>query len=586
MVKKIFSDKGWIVLIIIMALAFIMRTVGQWHLVFIDGQVLFRGLDADYHMRLADNMMKNFPIPLKWDIFNGYPNGSIVGYMPLLSWLIWLGGQFINYQVWGALLPPIFGALTLIPIYLIGKEFFNKTTALCACLFVAILPSEFFQRTLLGFTDHHFLETFFTTWIIWFLIKALKSNNWKWTIGSGVSLLFYLLSWHGGAFFILILLASYWIKFIINLKKGSPTINLSRTYIITGLIGLLAVPVLKYVDLLPLETLAGITLLVLLPVCLEALRRLLSNRPRPILVVSIAVPIAGAAVLSLIVPWYMNIAEIFWGFGSSIAECIPSTPTLIFKIFGITILLAILGLILLIREKKLDVLLGVWFLVMLLADIGQRRWSYYFIVPCSIMAGYTIYWVTGWVKPNLKYAVLFICLLFSLVPNIQTSIFVITYPNEITSNWYNSLIWMRDNTADPFSFDAYNALDDHVIPSYGVITWWDYGHWVERYARRVPIDSPTSCNEIGPDFLEAQSDEAANQIIKNLTIEYVIFDDQVIKGKWYAVVQLSNSDVENTKALLLNSEANRLWNGTAKGWTLVHQEGNVKIWQNTSAYEK
>lgn len=115
-------------LILMMALAFILRTSGQWSKVLVQGHVVFREVDPWYHMRLVDAMMSHLPLYLKYDMYAGYPLGAHVGYFPLLQWLVVIPAKVlhINYEYIGAILPPVLGTLTLIPIYLLCKEIFNR----------------------------------------------------------------------------------------------------------------------------------------------------------------------------------------------------------------------------------------------------------------------------------------------------------------------------------------------------------------------------------------------------------------------------------------------------------------------------
>ncbi|GAI16774.1 unnamed protein product, partial [marine sediment metagenome] len=48
----------------------------------------------------------------------------------------------------GAYVPAILGTLTIIPVYFIGKELFNRWVGILAAALVAILPGEFLNRSL------------------------------------------------------------------------------------------------------------------------------------------------------------------------------------------------------------------------------------------------------------------------------------------------------------------------------------------------------------------------------------------------------------------------------------------------------
>ncbi len=78
-----------------------------------------------------------------------------------------------------AYFPAVLGALTVIPVFFIGKALFNRWVGLLAAALTAVLPGEFLGRSLLGFTDHHVAETLFTTTLMLFLILAVKAAKDK-----------------------------------------------------------------------------------------------------------------------------------------------------------------------------------------------------------------------------------------------------------------------------------------------------------------------------------------------------------------------------------------------------------------------
>ncbi|GAH57017.1 unnamed protein product, partial [marine sediment metagenome] len=142
----------------------------------------FKGTDAWYHMRHIENLLYNFPHVNSFDPYMLYPGGGGGPGRPFFDWLvagiIWLVGlgspSSHTIDVVGAYVPAILGTLTIIPVYFIGKELFNRWAGILAAALVAILPGEFLNRSLLGFTDHHVAETLFTTVTILFLILAIK----------------------------------------------------------------------------------------------------------------------------------------------------------------------------------------------------------------------------------------------------------------------------------------------------------------------------------------------------------------------------------------------------------------------------
>jgi dolichyl-diphosphooligosaccharide--protein glycosyltransferase len=121
------------------------------------------------------------------------------------------------------------------------------------------------------------------------------------------------------------------------------------------------------------------------------------------------------------------------------------------------------------------------------------------------------------------------------------------------ADWYNSLVWMNSvnsstgelNTPDPFGNDSfYYSLYDkpadgeaYAYPntSYGVLSWWDYGHWITFIAHRIPNANPfqSGIGGLGPNgsvvpgastFMTAQDEANGSAILDKLGSKYVIID--------------------------------------------------------------
>jgi len=436
--------------------AFLLRVVGQWDRVFVGGNVWFRGVDPWYHMRLVDNMVVNFPVPMTWDMYAAYPSGNAVGFYPLLAWIVCgISKLGFNYEVVGAIIPPILGALVLIPVYFIGKELFNKWVGLLAALLVAILPGELFHRSLLGFTDHHVLETLLMFTTILFLILAHKYNKLGYVVAAGISLGLYMLNWHGAAFFLLILGIWYAVEFTILRNR-----ELSKIVCITALTAS-AVSMPYLIGAFDAwKNIVGLCLLIIMPVLFEIVAIFLKGKTFTYLVASVAATI----VVLLCLPFYgepfwgfyvLDIRAAFWGFGTHISEAEPLSLSVAFSNYGIAIFLFIGGLYYLIR-RRISILFIVVAAVLLLATIGQRRWGYYFTVPVALLASYFTFLVGDWVTKNVRVAVIAIICIFMIASVILGTIGMMNLPNNMNRDWYVACTWLEKNTPDSFvNADAY-----------------------------------------------------------------------------------------------------------------------------------
>jgi dolichyl-diphosphooligosaccharide--protein glycosyltransferase len=113
--------------------------------------------------------------------------------------------------------------------------------------------------------------------------------------------------------------------------------------------------------------------------------------------------------------------------------------------------------------------------------------------------------------------------------------------NGIDSQWMEALDWMGENTPDP-GVDYYAIHDQNTFTypkeSYGVMSWWDYGHWITFVSKRIPNNNPFQHGVAGPNgsatYFVSTSEEAANQILDNIGTRYVITDIQLDTSKFHA----------------------------------------------------
>ncbi len=221
------------VIIASMAAALAIRILWPYDTVFVDGNVWFREMDSWYRMRLVDNFLQNFPLVTAFDPYSNFPHGIRAAFHPLTSWLIGvpaliLGGGNPSPELidkCGAYFPPILGALTVIPVYFIGRLLHGRLAGAVAAILIAVLPGEFLSRSLLGFTDHHVTEAFFSAVALLLFMKALREAAKAevvvrrpsdlanpayrrvvlFAVFAGIALGLYLLAWRGGVFVLAVL---------------------------------------------------------------------------------------------------------------------------------------------------------------------------------------------------------------------------------------------------------------------------------------------------------------------------------------------------------------------------------------------
>ena len=123
----------------------------------------------------------------------------------------------------------------------------------------------------------------------------------------------------------------------------------------------------------------------------------------------------------------------------------------------------------------------------------------------------------------------------------------------IDSQWMEALEWMGENTPDP-GVDYYAIYDKETFTypeeSYGVMSWWDYGHWITFISKRIPNNNPFQHGVAGPNgsavYLTSTSEVKANQILDNIGTRYVVTDYLIVTGKFHAPATWADQEAQAT----------------------------------------
>ena len=241
-----------ILLALFFGIALYLRVYLPYDQVFSGDWIKFTSIDAYYHMHLVDNLARNFPHHMNFDPYFIYPNIYVSAIslrfftwlLGSVTWVIGLGSPTQHtVDIVSVYFPAILGALTIIPVYFIGKELFNRWAGVISAGLITLTPGEFLGRSILGFTDYHVAEVLFSTLIILFLILAIKAARQRqltfshlkhhdWTMSrkpliysllAGFFLGIYLLTWMGALLFVFIISVYFIIQFIIDHLKQKPT---------------------------------------------------------------------------------------------------------------------------------------------------------------------------------------------------------------------------------------------------------------------------------------------------------------------------------------------------------------------------
>lgn len=112
----------------------------------------------------------------------------------------------------------------------------------------------------------------------------------------------------------------------------------------------------------------------------------------------------------------------------------------------------------------------------------------------------------------------------------------------INADWTAALTWLGESTPDPGVdyYAIYSSSDretfEYPPEAYGIMSWWDYGHWITFVSQRIPVANPfqAGASTAANFFMETDGD-AASEMLDDLGVRYVITDIEMTVGKFWAM---------------------------------------------------
>ncbi|MFC1921361.1 oligosaccharyl transferase, archaeosortase A system-associated [Chloroflexota bacterium] len=456
------------VLVIMFIISLCIRAVLPGEKIFSDVGIKYSSADAYYNMRQVDNLAYNYPDYTDADPYFIYPreNFGQTGVrffswlLATVSWIVGLGSPTQRIiDVVAVYMPALFGALMVIPVYIIGKELFNRWVGLFSAGLIAILPGEFLGRSILGFTDYHIAEVLFTTVTMMFLIMAIKRASqrhivfshirrpdWSvirkpliYSLLAGLFLGLYIATWAGALLFVFIIFLFFIIQFIVDhLRKRSTEylcfvstplflfalimsllISSGRLYYASLLVALIAPVVLCGVSWLfgrkaikqvyyPLTIfglgLTGLGLLYLVsPSLVSTMLNSFTNFiPQGAHTTTIEMQ---PLISSMHTAQYGSPFAIVYGNYPGLIPIEPNQTGISFlnilsfmttSFFYAMVSLCLLIYIVVKRGENGKTLIVIWSLIILASNLLQRRFGYYFSVNIALLVGYLSWRVLEW----------------------------------------------------------------------------------------------------------------------------------------------------------------------------------------------
>lgn len=602
----------------IFAVALFFRTYFPYHNVFANGWVNYQETDCYYNMRVITNLAQHFPHMLSFDPYAFFPSGILVSNPPVfyylfafIAWVIGLGHPTLHtIEMVGAYLPAILGALVTIPVFFIGKELFGKQAGLVGAAIIAILPGQFLWRGMLGFPDYHIFEALLSATAMLFLVMALRRTGkiqWVFSILAGIFLALYHLAWVGAALFVFIIFIFILIQSIINHFKNKLNTDLGMIGTITFGVALIIVWLSGY-RLLHIQ-IYPMTIAAMASAGIWLFSRIASKSPKYLYPITLAIfGLGGLGLFSIIFPTTFDLIlspfGIFKQSGGmlTIAEAKGMTFESTWSLFALCFYTALASLVVLAYSavKENDAgksLLVTWGLILLAASFRQNRFAYYLAIPIALLSAYLCWKIIeyvkhlapirreqraefrrkskrkkdkrkqrkqGW-KPQSVYTILalIVIALAIFMPNILIGIDCVSANTGLSSDWRNALVWLGNNTPEPLPSMPYYGempkLVNYKQAGYGVMSWWDYGYWISCISHRIPNANPSQmgAKDAGL-FFTAGNESEANGLLDKLGSKYIIIDDSMDTGKFYAMAVWAGKNSSNYMALYYYSDKDGL----------------------------
>ena len=416
------AARGHLALLLLIVLAaFLARTLLLWHGVFTAEGVNYQDSDAWYHMRLIDNLTRNFPHRATIDPYLGTPAPPVS--VPLLfdlfvgavALIVGLGAPSARtVEVVGALTPPVLGALTALPVYLIGQRLFDRRVGLLAAGLLAIAPGQLLARSMLGFTDHHVAEALLTSLTILAAITALQADTPRARLIraalTGLALSAYLMAWSGGALLVFVLCAWGVIQYVLDDWRREQTDQVAPVLLPALAVALLTLMTLQDRSLwrfaIQMTSVAAALGLITVLAGGRRLLRLLGAPRGALAVALVVVSVSGVLVFRMAAPGLfaaiLNDLQRFrpGNTGFTVSEIRPlllMTGTISlwvpFAVFGPSFFIAVgalgwLGVRAVRTAKPPLLLLVVWSVLMYAATLGQNRFGYYLNLNLALLTGW------------------------------------------------------------------------------------------------------------------------------------------------------------------------------------------------------
>jgi dolichyl-diphosphooligosaccharide--protein glycosyltransferase len=433
------------IVLLVFLLALFLRAYFAYDLSASNGWLMSGGSDSYYYHRLMDHAAQTGE-HVYMDPMLNYPDGARNPRPPFFTFsvaapAVLFEGAFSTLAdslgFFFIMSTAIWGALTVIPVYLIAKEIFSRRAGYVAALFLAIMPSHV-ERSVATLCDHDSFALFFIVLTVYFLMKAMKATeaskwveNWLsprsifrglgifasksqkgilYSLLTGLSFAAIAMAWVGFAYIEVILLAFFLIQVLVNKFKGIDSTSATLIFFIAFGFGfLITYPVYHQMNLWNLDVpfyLFGAAIIV--GVLFSATRELPWLMTLPLLGAFLAISLVVVTVVSPALGEAIFSGQGYFG-GSKLYETIAEARAPVFSqlavSFGaVTFYLSFVGLILMLAKIPKRVagdflLISIWMAVAIFMATSAGRFMFNAAPAFAIASA----WITVMIVDKLDF---------------------------------------------------------------------------------------------------------------------------------------------------------------------------------------
>ena len=465
--------------------------------------------------------------------------------------------------------PVIMAVLTVLVIYFVGKDFGGKEVGLFSAFFLA-LSSAYISRTSLGFFDDETVGIFGILLFIFFFLRSIDTKRSlektvAYAVAGGLSLGYLFASWGASRYALGITLVFVLVMLLIKRYSTRLLVSYSITFALSILIAVM-IPRLG-VEFLAEPTVLAVVGMFLIMVALEMSQRIKITRQKILFIFGyfaiIAILFFAVSSLGLIGSLEGKFESVIIpseriGEGAvqqliqSVQEHRPATWGSFYYDLGVGILFIPVALYFIVQNPTnrniflaIFGLTAIYFagsmarLTLLLAPVASILWAYALVQVVKpfvtiLKEEPTISRRKMRFRPRVgkEFSAAFIILMFILLTltfvlpstpdasyskvieraNSPTTIAASSLPlrpNEIISDWLDTLNYLRVNVGD-----------DAVV-----MAWWDYGYWITTIANKTTLadngtENTTQIGAIGRAFISDESQ--AIEFMKAFDVTHVL----------------------------------------------------------------